>query len=97
MNTLNTDEKDSPPPRELLESLFRHKKKATFFFAIVVIAAWTVLALTPSEYTSTAKLIVRRSRDNSFYDPMTPGGDIRPVYKEWKTEINSELEILSSR
>jgi uncharacterized protein involved in exopolysaccharide biosynthesis/Mrp family chromosome partitioning ATPase len=82
-------------PRDLLETLFRHKKKMIVFFLAVTVSTLAVLAFTPATYTSTSKLIVHPGRESVFVDP-TAGG-ATPLYKEWESEINSELEILNSR
>lgn len=84
------------PLRDLIETVFRHKKKALCFCLAVVLSAVAVLAFTPATYTSTSKLIVHRGRDSVFVDP-TVGGATLPLYKEWESEINTELEILNSR
>ncbi len=83
--------------REVLAPLFRHKTKAIVFFCSVVLVTLVVLAFTPPEYTSTAKLIVRRSRENVFLNPVTTIGETRGVQKTWASEIKSELEILGNR
>ncbi|NCD34525.1 MAG: hypothetical protein EOL87_14060 [Spartobacteria bacterium] len=82
--------------RDLLEIIFRHKKKAMLFFFIVVITAAVTLSLTPQNYTSTSKLIIRRGRENVFLDPTAATGNMLPIYKEWESEVNTELEILNS-
>jgi len=82
--------------RDLIETVFRHKKKALFFCLAVTFSALAILAFTPATHTSTSKLIVHRGRDSVFVDP-TAGGATLPLYKEWESEINTELEILSSR
>lgn len=82
--------------RDLVETVFRQKKKALCFFLAVTLSALAVLAFSPSMYTSTAKLIVHRGRDSVFVDPAAGGASL-PLYKEWESEINTELEILNSR
>ena len=89
-------EKKNRPLRDMVEALFRHRKKAAAFFLAVTLAALILLAFTPATYTSTSKLIVHRGRESVFVDP-TAGGASLPLYKEWESEINTELEILSSR
>lgn len=89
-------EKTTRPLRDLVETLFRHKRKAAAFLFAVVFSALIVLAFTPVTYTSTSKLIVHRGRESVFVDP-SAGGATLPLYKEWESEINTELEILNSR
>jgi uncharacterized protein involved in exopolysaccharide biosynthesis len=83
--------------RDLLEAVFRHKKKALLFFMIVVVTATGILAVTPGTYTSTSKLMIRRGRESIVLNPVAAPGELQPLYKEWESEINSELEILGSR
>lgn len=83
--------------RDLLESIFRHKEKGLLFLLIVALSTLTVLAFTPSEYTSMSKLIVRRGREGVLWDPAVSAGRILPLHKTWESEINTELEILGSR
>ncbi len=83
--------------RELLAPIFRHKAKVLVFFCCVILTALVALAFTPPEYTSTAKLIVRRSRENVFINPITTIGESRGVQKTWASEIKSELEILGNQ
>lgn len=83
--------------RDLVELAFRHKRKAIFFFLAVVSTTLIVLICMPDEYTSTAKLMVRRGREGLFLDTSSSAGNALPIYKEWESEINTELEILGSR
>jgi uncharacterized protein involved in exopolysaccharide biosynthesis/Mrp family chromosome partitioning ATPase len=81
---------------DLLEAVFRHRKKAVLFFFPVVVTVAVVLALTPGTYTSTAKLMIGRERESGFLKAAEASGELLPLYKEWENEINSELEILTS-
>lgn len=83
--------------RDVLETVFRHKKMGLLFLLIVMLTTLAVLAFKPSQYTSTAKLIVRRGREGVFLDPVISSGNALPLHKEWESEINTELEILESR
>ena len=89
-------EKQARPLRDLVETVFRHRRKAAAFFLAVTLSALILLAFSPVTYTSTSKLIVHRGRESVFVDP-TAGGATLPLYKEWESEINTELEILNSR
>jgi uncharacterized protein involved in exopolysaccharide biosynthesis len=83
--------------RDLLEVVFRHKIKGAIFCFLVVATALGILAFVPAEYTSTAKLMVRRGNEGLFLDSITSAGKSLPLHKEWESEINTELEILGSR
>ena len=83
--------------RDYLETIFRHKKKALLFFWAAVISSVIVLKFAPDTYTSTSTLMIRRGRENVVLDPAIATGAMLPIYKEWTSEINSELEILRSR
>ncbi len=83
--------------RDLLEVVFRHKTKGALFCLFVVVTALGILAFVPAEYTSTAKLMVRRGNEGLFLDSITSAGQSLPLHKEWESEINTELEILGSR
>lgn len=88
---------DARTLRDLLEPIFRHKEKGLLFLLVVVLSTLSVLAFTPSQYTSTAKLIVRRGREGALLDPVTLAENTLPLHKTWESEINTELEILGSR
>lgn len=93
----DTKKEQTRTVRDYLETVFRHKNKALLFFWAVVISALIMLAFTPGEYTSTSTLMMRIGRENVFADPTTAIGTVLPLYKEWASEVNSELEILRSR
>ncbi|HKL21729.1 MAG TPA: Wzz/FepE/Etk N-terminal domain-containing protein [Tichowtungia sp.] len=95
---LSTEEKKerTRSMRDLVEVIFRHRRKALAFFLAVTFSSVIVLAFAPGSYTSTAKLIVHRGRESVFVDPSAVGAML-PLYKEWENEINTELEILNSR
>ena len=82
---------------DVLEAIFRHKMQGLLFFAAVTITAAGVLALSPDQHTSSAKLMIRRGGESVFPDPSTSSGKMLPMHKEWQSAINTELEILGSR
>lgn len=92
-----TEKRKTRTARELIEVMFRHKKKAMAFFLGVAAASLVVLAFQPASYTSVSKLIIRQGRENVFMDPTLAIGETLPIHKSWESEINSELEILGSR
>ena len=97
MPNTDTTREQGFPLRNYLETVFRHKNKALLFFLATAAAAVIALAFASESYTSTAKLLIRRGRENVGLDPTTATGVTLPLYKEWTSELNSELEILSSR
>ncbi len=80
---------DARTLRDLLEPIFRHKEKGLLFLLVVVLSTLSVLAFTPSQYTSTAKLIVRRGREGALLDPVTFAENTLPLHKTWESEINT--------
>ena len=96
MNRINTGNRKQNT-KDVLEPFFRFWKRSIVFFLAVVLTTLAILAFTPSESTSTAKLIVRRSRENGFLDPLAQSSESRSVHKTWASEVKSELEILGNR
>jgi uncharacterized protein involved in exopolysaccharide biosynthesis/Mrp family chromosome partitioning ATPase len=95
MNDDLKTEKQTRPLRDLVETIFRHRRKVFVFFGVVLLTALVLLSFSPVSYTSMSKLIVHRGRESVFVDPSMGGA--APLYKEWESEINTELEILNSR
>jgi uncharacterized protein involved in exopolysaccharide biosynthesis len=84
--------------RDLIETICRHRKKAFAFFVAVLFGAVIMLAFLPPSYSSSSKLLLRRGRESVFPDPAAAAGETSlPLYKEWESELNSELEVLNSR
>ncbi len=82
--------------RETLETIFRHKGLVLVFALAVVASTLLMVASAPDSYASASKIMIRRGRESSMLDPTATTGEVAPLYKEWETEVNSEVEILSS-
>jgi uncharacterized protein involved in exopolysaccharide biosynthesis len=83
--------------RDLCEVLFRHKFKMILFFMAVLAGAVYYLAGVQKTYTSESKILVRRGRENILLDPTVATGEVAPLFMEWESSMNSEIEILTSR
>jgi uncharacterized protein involved in exopolysaccharide biosynthesis len=82
--------------RDILNVLFRHKKKIVLFFIVVVALITAVTYLAQEVYQSEAKLLVRVGRESVATDPTVVG----PTMGVWQTrenEVNTEILILSSQ
>lgn len=83
--------------RHLQLALARHKKKAAcFFLAGTALTTLFCLAQAPS-FTSEAKLLVRLGRESVAPDPTVTARQLISVSATRESEINSEIEILTSR
>jgi uncharacterized protein involved in exopolysaccharide biosynthesis/Mrp family chromosome partitioning ATPase len=83
--------------RDILEILFRHKFKMILFLGAVVLSAATFLMKMQHTYTSEAKILVRRGRENFLLDPTVATGEVTPLFMDWENNMNSEIEILTSK
>jgi uncharacterized protein involved in exopolysaccharide biosynthesis len=92
------------PERSLADSarstfgvLHRHRGKAVVFFlaTLAIVAVW--LAFAPRKYQSDAQLFVRVGRESVTLDPTATTGQTISVYESREVEINSVLDLLSSR
>jgi uncharacterized protein involved in exopolysaccharide biosynthesis len=95
--TRTEDKMSKMSPRDVLNILFRHKRKAIPFFLAVVITVTVGTLLTPSTYQSEAKIMLRLGRENVALDPTVPAGPILSIGQTRETELKSEIEILKSR
>ncbi len=82
---------------EFVLVVLRHKKKALFTFLFIAGASTAFALLRPDVYRSEAKLLVRPGRENLVVDPLAEPGNVLGLSRSWENEINSELEILTSR
>lgn len=82
--------------KELFRVIYRHKRKVTRFFLAVVLLVTLGTFLAPLRYQSEAKLLVRLGRESVTLDPTASTGQVVSVSQSRQSEINSELEILSS-
>jgi capsular exopolysaccharide synthesis family protein len=83
--------------RDLYYVLFRHKWRIVLFFAIVMVATLVGVIFATDIYSSQARLLVRLGRENVTLDPTATTGKIIPVRPSRESEMNTELEILTSQ
>jgi len=83
--------------RDFFQVVFRHKGKMATFFTAVMAATWAALVLWPREYESEVKLMVRVGRESVALDPTATTGQTLMLQKSQEDEINSALDVLSSR
>jgi uncharacterized protein involved in exopolysaccharide biosynthesis len=85
--------------RDVYQTLFRHKGKATLFFLTAVGTAVFLTIFLPPTYRSEAILFVRLGRENATLDPTATLGQtsIVAIPSSREDEINSVVEILRSR
>ncbi len=86
-----------PSLRHFCRPMFRHKWMIVIFFAAVFGAVVAVTFLMRATYRSETKLMLRLGRENVTLDPTATTGQVIQIGQERKNEINSELEILTSR
>jgi uncharacterized protein involved in exopolysaccharide biosynthesis len=77
--------------------VFRHKWKAISVFTVSVLVSLAYIVFAPRTYESSAKLFMRVGRESVALDPTATIGQTMMVEKTQESEINSALEILSSR
>lgn len=91
-----------PPkaPRTLFDffDLLRSRWKRGFAFFLVVMTLVVIgLAVCPRAYVSDSKLLVRVGRESIGLDPTATTGQTISVYESRENEINSIVDVLSSR
>ena len=86
------------PLHRVFDVLFRFKYRSILFFLLGMTAVVLALIYWPREYTSEAKLFVRVGRGaNVTIDPTVTKGLTATVNPARVSEINSALELLTSR
>lgn len=83
--------------RESVVAVIRRPWRSVFLAIgtlAVVVGAWMVA---PRSYSSEAKLFVRVGRETVTLDPTATTGQTISIYEARETELNSALDILSSR
>ena len=81
-----------------LRDAWRHHGLSALLVAGVVIAGTAAfLLLAPKKYRSDAQVLVRPGRESVTLDPTAATGDMIAVSATRENEINSVLEVLSSR
>jgi len=84
--------------RDLFGVLFRHKRRSGLFLAVILALTALVTALMPRAYESDAKLLMRVGRESVAVDPTaSSSGQVLSVRQSRDSEVNSELEILTSQ
>lgn len=84
-------------PRDLARVFFRHRRKMVLFFCTVVALTLAAIALSPRSYSSRSILMIRVGRESVGLDPTATTGETISLQKSQTDEVNSALEILSSR
>jgi len=89
----------SAPGDQFAQVLWRRKRLASLVFLAIAGGVTIATALWPRTYRSEAKLLVRLGRENATLDPTATFGKepIVAVSSVRETEINSTVEILSTR
>lgn len=83
--------------QDFFRIVFRHKWKMAGFFTSVVLATWAAIVVWPREYESEVKLIVRVGRESVALDPTATTSQTLMLQKSQEDEINSALDVLTSR
>ena len=87
-----------PQIQSYLEIPFMHKRLIMFTLLLGACAGWLAIVMTPKEYESSSKIMVKVGRANVSLDPTaTPGASLMSLQKTQEEEIVSALEILNSR
>ncbi len=84
-------------PRDVARILFRHWRKMALFFCAIVGLTLVVIALYPRSYSSESKLFLRVGRESVALDPTATTGETIMLQKSQADEINTALNLLSSR
>ncbi|MGD9854411.1 MAG: GumC family protein [Planctomycetaceae bacterium] len=84
-------------PGGVFQVMFRHKWKMAAFFAATLLAGWAAMVVWPRTYESEVKLIVRVGRESVSLDPTATTSQTLMLQKSQEDEINSALDVLSSR
>ncbi len=82
--------------RDILHVVFRHKWMIVGFFLLVVSTVTAYTYLTQEVYQSEAKLLIRLGRENLSMDASISGPTMS-INRDTESEVNSELEIFTSR
>ena len=88
---------ERPPPQGRFGVLFRHKKKAVCVFVLTMALVIGGLIWAPRSFRSEAMLFVRVGRESIGVDPTVTTQAMLSLNESRESEINSVLEMLSSR
>ena len=83
--------------RSILLSLYRQRRKAIAFAVAVVTVVLVSVFFVPKRYESEGKLFVRLGRGGVTLDPTATTGQTVTILETRESEINSIIDILSSR
>jgi uncharacterized protein involved in exopolysaccharide biosynthesis len=83
--------------RDVLQILFRHRRKMTVFFLSAMTLVVLGLIFYPRKYTSDARLFVRLGKESVGLDPTATISQTVTAQTNRENEIESEMEILRSR
>ncbi len=84
-------------PHRTLQIFFRHGKKIALVFFAAIGVTWAIIAAWPRKFESEAKLIIRVGRESVALDPTVTTSQTLVLQKYQEEEINSALDLLSSR
>ena len=76
--------------REFLSVMFRRKRIILGIFIVTTITVVAVTLLTPIEYVSSGRILIKRGEQTSSLE------SDRRVYSDWEQELSSELELVRS-
>lgn len=83
--------------RDLLNVVFRHKKKVIFFFISIITLISVATLLMNKTYRSNARILIKLGRENATLDPTVAAGTAMNINESRENEINSEMEIIKCR
>lgn len=82
---------------DYLEIVFKYRMLILRTFLCCLVLGWLALLLWPRSYESETKLLVRVGRESVSLDPTATTSQTLMLQKTQEEEINSALEVLSSR
>ncbi|MFO7596311.1 MAG: GumC family protein [Desulfocurvibacter africanus] len=94
--TLEPESRPGSSLREMLAVLFRRRKAVLAFFLSVTFAAGLFTYFMPKTYRSDTKLLVKVGRESVAVDPAVVGPTMA-VTRDMRNEINSEVQLLTSK
>lgn len=80
-----------------LEIPFKHKRLVLGTLLSLIILGWLAMLVWPRTYESEAKIVVRVGRESVALEPTATTSQTLMLQKTQEEEINSALEVLSSR
>ncbi len=83
-------------PAAALRAVYRHREKAVAFFILTILLTGVAWIVWPRSYMSESKIFVKHGRKLTL-DPTVTTGETVSVHETRDLEINSILEMISSR